>query len=752
MKKCNKLILLGTILTTILVGQIPEIPQFFMNQNDSLLYIEYQNDNLYLPIIINNATGLHSAQIKVEYNSDVVIVTELVEDPDDILSSGFTFDSNYSETGTILLSISTSSSDTFTGSGIIAKIKLNSTGKAGAYSAFRFVDATINNIQKKDYAIHGSVDIVLSINELKITGKDASNIGADHTVTLGMCENCSDDWKYGEDEYDYPNGSEEYTNIHFYHPEWNGQVDENENTCNQITFASDNRSQQHVYEADSLGIGGSTGGELSADIPIELSWDSDLLASEYMYIFVGDDDGIDMQSQNNITISQNALYLNENNQPNIWIKIGVYLEGCMDTGACNYSAFATIDNSTCWYPSVCSDCNGGCTCQVDCDGECGGSTIYDACGVCGGDGSTCCDNSCTGQTPNCNGEGTCICNVGQDCLGICGGSTFEDMCGNCNINSSDDCEQDCFGIWGGASVVDACEICGGYITDEEQCGAECNATGEHLNQYGLDCAGDCGGNAVEDVCGVCGKDGKTCCDNSCTGQTPDCDGEGTCICNIGQDCLGVCGGSNDLDLCGECYDGGQVTSQTAGDCVQDCAGNWDGDALEDNCGICGGDCFGDVGTECDNYNCDGDCVLEGEGLDENGLDCMGVCGGQIFPNYECSYCIETVCNPSDCLDTCIESPLIIDNMPLPNEFGINKIYPNPFNPQSTIEYQVARSGNIKLEIYNIRGQKINELKNEYVLPGHYRVSWNGSLHPSGIYFVILHSHQSIIRKKMILLK
>ena len=66
---------------------------------------------------------------------------------------------------------------------------------------FRFVDATINSIQRKDMAIHGSVDILLSQNELIITGQDASGNGVYENITLGMCETCTDGWKYGEDEY-----------------------------------------------------------------------------------------------------------------------------------------------------------------------------------------------------------------------------------------------------------------------------------------------------------------------------------------------------------------------------------------------------------------------------------------------------------------------------------------------------------------------------------------------------------------------
>ena len=87
-----------------------------------------------------------------------------------------------------------------------------------------------------------------------------------------------------------------------------------------------------------------------------------------------------------------------------------------------------------------------------------------------------------------------------------------------------------------------------------------------------------------------------------------------------------------------------------------------------------------------------------------------------------------------------------------NQFDINRIYPNPFNPQVTIEYQISEPANIILEIYNIRGQTIGELKNEFVFPGIYSVHWSGSNHPSGIYFVILYNNKSIIRKKMILLK
>ena len=118
------------------------------------------------------------------------------------------------------------------------------------------------------------------LDDLMITGQDNSDIGTEHSITLGMCGGCTDEWKYGEDEYDYPNPtSDEYTNINFYHPEWFGEIDENGNSCNKVEFASDFRSQHSFRELSSWGIKGSIGGDISSDIPINLSWDSSILSS-----------------------------------------------------------------------------------------------------------------------------------------------------------------------------------------------------------------------------------------------------------------------------------------------------------------------------------------------------------------------------------------------------------------------------------------------------------------------------------------
>ena len=64
--------------------------------------------------------------------------------------------------------------------------------------------------------------------------------------------------------------------------------------------------------------------------------------------------------------------------------------GCGDTDACNYDKNREVtDNSKCVREKAGFDCEGNCVAGVDCLKVCGGSTKFDACGVCGGNNSTC---------------------------------------------------------------------------------------------------------------------------------------------------------------------------------------------------------------------------------------------------------------------------------------------------------------------------------------------------------------------------
>lgn len=106
--------------------------------------------------------------------------------------------------------------------------------------------------------------------------------------------------------------------------------------------------------------------------------------------------------------------------------------------------------------------------------------------------------------------------------------------------------------------------------------------------------------------------------------------------------------------------------------------------------------------------------------------------------------------------------LISLNEPGNNVPGIIKTtlkqnYPNPFNPFTIINYSIANEGNVELEVYNIRGQKVKILINEMKEPGHYQAIWDGTDNnkkqiASGVYLYRLSTGKKTLNKKMLLLK
>jgi len=88
----------------------------------------------------------------------------------------------------------------------------------------------------------------------------------------------------------------------------------------------------------------------------------------------------------------------------------------------------------------------------------------------------------------------------------------------------------------------------------------------------------------------------------------------------------------------------------------------------------------------------------------------------------------------------------------PEGFTLSQNYPNPFNPSTTINYAIQRSGMVTLKIYNIVGQEIQSLVNEYQAAGNYQVTVNAQNLSSGVYFYKLQNNSTILMRKMILLR
>jgi len=95
--------------------------------------------------------------------------------------------------------------------------------------------------------------------------------------------------------------------------------------------------------------------------------------------------------------------------------------------------------------------------------------------------------------------------------------------------------------------------------------------------------------------------------------------------------------------------------------------------------------------------------------------------------------------------------IILEFMP-PNTFALEQNFPNPFNPVTTIRYQLPEKAKVELEIYNAIGQKVATLVNKEQEAGYYDVNFNASKLASGLYVyrITAGKHHSV--KKMMVLK
>ncbi len=89
---------------------------------------------------------------------------------------------------------------------------------------------------------------------------------------------------------------------------------------------------------------------------------------------------------------------------------------------------------------------------------------------------------------------------------------------------------------------------------------------------------------------------------------------------------------------------------------------------------------------------------------------------------------------------------------LPSDFGLSRIYPNPFNPITSIEYELPSMENVNISIFNINGQLVNTLVNDIQEAGSHSISWDGNEQPSGTYFLRMTSGNKVDTRKLMLIK
>jgi flagellar hook assembly protein FlgD len=95
--------------------------------------------------------------------------------------------------------------------------------------------------------------------------------------------------------------------------------------------------------------------------------------------------------------------------------------------------------------------------------------------------------------------------------------------------------------------------------------------------------------------------------------------------------------------------------------------------------------------------------------------------------------------------------------PVESFINIRKIYPNPFNPQVTVEYEIQDSDQVSIYVRDLKGQHIKTINQLFKSKGRHRVSWRGDNDyglkvSSGLYFLSIKAGNSIKTAKVLLLE
>ena len=165
----------------------------------------------------------------------------------------------------------------------------------------------------------------------------------------------------------------------------------------------------------------------------------------------------------------------------------------------------------------------------------------------------------------------------------------------------------------------------------------------------------------------------------------------------------------------------------------------------------------------DSSNTSGDYVDDAEAFNEGGLSDPPPPDNLFYyvkaqdNSYQASISSDTIGYPATVCPGCgweAEDNFTVNNISskeLPIDYSVTN-YPNPFNPVTQIYFNIPVQGNVRVTVFNIAGQKVSELINEYKSAGNYKIDFNGSNFASGIYYYRIEAGSFSQVRKMILLK
>ena len=94
----------------------------------------------------------------------------------------------------------------------------------------------------------------------------------------------------------------------------------------------------------------------------------------------------------------------------------------------------------------------------------------------------------------------------------------------------------------------------------------------------------------------------------------------------------------------------------------------------------------------------------------------------------------------------------VDENEIPHEFSLSQNYPNPFNPQTLIRYGLPQKAHVRLEVYNILGERIALLLDMTQEAGYHEALFDGHNLASGLYFYRIRANDFVQVRKLLLLR
>ncbi|MDA3813104.1 MAG: T9SS type A sorting domain-containing protein [Candidatus Cloacimonetes bacterium] len=119
--------------------------------------------------------------------------------------------------------------------------------------------------------------------------------------------------------------------------------------------------------------------------------------------------------------------------------------------------------------------------------------------------------------------------------------------------------------------------------------------------------------------------------------------------------------------------------------------------------------------------------------------------------------VTVIASETSVADFILEEEVNAENQLLPFELTLLGNYPNPFNPSTTISFSLPQNTNTSISIFNLKGQFVKELSNDFLTAGTHQFTWNGKDEKgkkatSGLYFYEIKTDSEIKTGKMLMLK